>query len=113
MNFIIKNPWRSGNIQKNVLLKKYQSVEYLRMILNMIWIFQEDLEKIKKAIHITYYVYKDFFGEEWKELMNESLKNVDFFKEKFIEDYKDDPLSKLDKEKLKEMVYPLNNILHT
>src|SRR3989339_737178 len=73
----------------------------------------DDLEKIKKAIHITYYVYKDFFGEEWKELMNESLKNVDFFKEKFIEDYKDDPLSKLDKEKLKEMVYPLNNILHT
>ena len=73
----------------------------------------DDLEKIKKAIHITYYVYKDFFGEEWKELMNESLKNVDFFKEKFIEDYKDDPLSKLDKEKLKEMLYPLNNILHT
>jgi len=33
--------------------------------------------------------------------MNESLKNVDFFKEKFIEDYKDDPLSKLYKEKLK------------
>ena len=66
-----------------------------------------DLEKVDKAILMTYWMHKELLGSKWKEMYGQARKNIDIFGKKFLKlTLKSNNRSK---KELKRMFDPRNN----
>jgi hypothetical protein len=89
-----------GRISRNNFELTSKQSEYVNSL--------DELKQIERSMLMSYYTYRNFFGDNWKKLFEESKKNIEVLGDQFIGE--NDDLSGTEKGNVRNFFDPRNNI---